>query len=253
MSNKSPKVYFVGAGPGAADLITLRAQKILKIADVIIYDYLIEADEFKTHSRPDAEWISAYDILPRQENWSDLKQEKINKLMIEMARSGQCVVRLKSGDPFIFSRASEEMKALKENNVKFEIIPGVTSAQAAACETGIPLTSRKSASSVTFVTGHAASKKLGPDVDWKVLAGAGTLVLYMGISQIKNNCASLINAGKAPDTPVLIASNVSRPTCKCIRGTLADIADRADKADIKSPAIIIIGESVNEHDGILED
>jgi uroporphyrin-III C-methyltransferase len=244
---KPSKVYIVGAGPGAADLLTVRAARLLERADVVIYDYLVDEVLIKEYARPDAEWIDARQLTPPQTGWADLKQAAINAELVRHAREGKVVVRLKGGDPFIFARSAEEMAALREAGVAYEIVPGVTAAQAAACAAGIPLTSRAMASSVVFVTGHAAREKLGPPVDWMEMAKADTIVLYMSVTQLEHNARELIAAGRAPDTPAAVISRASLPGERQVTGSLADIADKIKAEGIASPAIVIIGDVVKEH------
>lgn len=243
-----PKVYIVGAGPGAPDLLTIRAARLLEKADVVIYDYLVDESLIKAFKIGNAKWIDARQITPPQAGWADQKQDAINAELIRYAREHKIVVRLKGGDPFIFARSSEEMEALRHEGIAFEVVPGVTAAQAASCAAGIPLTSRVSASSVIFATGHAARDKLGPQIDWNEMAKADTLVLYMSVSQMEHNAQQLIAAGRAPDTPVAVVCNASLTDERKILGTLSGIADLIREESIQSPAIVIIGEVVKEHE-----
>lgn len=244
------KVYIVGAGPGAPDLLTVRVARLLERADVVIYDYLVDEALISKYARSDAEWIDARQLTPPQTGWADLKQAAINAELVRHAREGKVVVRLKGGDPFIFARSAEEMAALRDAGVPFEVIPGVTAAQAAACAAGIPLTSREAASSVVFVTGHAAREKLGPPIDWAEMAKADTIVLYMSMTQLEHNARELIAAGRAPDTPAAVISRVSLPGERQCIGTLAGIADIIKDEGITSPAIVIIGDVVKEHENM---
>ena len=238
------KVYLVGAGPGVPDLITIRGLNILRQADVIIYDYLIDK-RILAEARPDAELICC-DTL-RKDRYSDgflLHNEKINQLVVKKAKEGKKVIRLKNGDPGVFSRISQELEPLVKNKIEFEIVPGVTAASAASCLSGIPLSDRRFASSCVFVTGHEDPKKKRSILDWQSLAGCGTIVLYMAVENLANIVKWLVESGKDPDTRVAIIQDASLLTQKVLTGTLKDIVVKAKKNKIKPPAIIIIGEVV---------
>ncbi|GAB4312436.1 MAG: uroporphyrinogen-III C-methyltransferase [Candidatus Sumerlaeia bacterium] len=242
-----PKVYIVGAGPGAPDLLTVRAMQLLQQADVVLYDSLVPESLVEAYSSSRGQWINVRTLGPRQTQCADHRQEAINAEMIRHAGLGRIVVRLKGGDPFIFARSTDEMRALRRAGIEYEIVPGVTAAQAAACAAHIPLTSRTSASSVTFATGHPAREKSGPAVNWKLAAEADTLVLYMSVAQLAVNAGRLMEAGRDPTTPVAVISRATLPGERRITGTLADIAEKAKSQGIQSPAIVIIGEVVREH------
>jgi uroporphyrinogen III methyltransferase/synthase len=239
------KVYLVGAGPGKPDLITLRGAAILKEADVIIYDYLVDR-ELLEHAKDGAELICC-DKLAKKGRYSDgflIHQEKINDLMAKKARQGKKVVRLKNGDPGIFSRTSQELESLVKENIEFEIVPGVTAASAAASFAGIPLTDRRIASTCAFVTGHEDPNKKASSIDWKTLSKIGTLVFYMAVENLSEITKELIKAGKPKDTGCAIVQDVTLITQRVLSRTLEDIAKIAKRERIKPPAIIIVGDVV---------
>jgi len=217
------KVYIVGAGPGRPDLISVRGLKILKQAEVIIYDYLVDKSLLADLS-PGVELVCA-DTLGK-------------KRLIKKALAGKKVVRLKNGDATIFSRLSQELKVLQKHKIAFEIVPGITAASAAAAYTGIPLTDRNFSHNVVFVTGH------DPAADWNKIAALDTIVLYMAMANLKEITLKLIAAGKAPETPALIISSVGAIKQKMVKTTLATIASQAARAKVIAPAIIVIGEVV---------
>ena len=243
---KQQKVYIIGAGPGKADLITLRGAAILKEADVVIYDYLVDR-KILEYAKPGAELICC-DCLARKGRFSDgftIHQEKIHKLLIKKAKQGKKVARLKNGDPAIFSRLSQELEALSQAGLKFEIVPGVTAASAASAFSGIPLTDRRFASACVFVTGHEDPFKDKNSIDWNILAKSGTVVFYMAVENLKAIVNELISAGKRIDTPAAIIQEASLISQKIVRANLGKIPAAAKKNKIKSPAILIVGETVN--------
>ena len=230
-------VYLVGAGPGDPKLITLKGVECLKCADVIIYDLLIN-DALLEHCPPHAEKIYGGKRPGEQRK----RQDEINSLMIEGARAGKTVVRLKGGDPFIFGRGGEEVLALVEAGINFEIVPGITSAIAAPAYAGIPLTHRDYASSVAFVTGHSASFAPDSPIGWERLATAvDTLVVYMGIGHLRQIAEQLTKHGRPPETPVTLVHWGTTPEQKTLEGTLANISEKAGAANFRNPAVIVIG------------
>ncbi|MFH0732596.1 MAG: uroporphyrinogen-III C-methyltransferase [Candidatus Omnitrophota bacterium] len=239
------KVYLVGAGPGRPDLITVRGSRILKEADVVIYDYLVDKRVLE-YARAGAELICCDKLAKkgRYSNGFSIHQERIGNLMIEKVKEGKKVVRLKNGDVSIFSRLSQELDALARNKTDYELVPGVTAASAAASYAGIPLTDRRLASTCAFVTGHEDPKKEVSSIDWKALSKVGTLVLYMAVENLPKILKELIKAGKPKDTGCAIIQNATLPTQKVSNGTLADIAKKAERERIKPPAIIVVGEVV---------
>ena len=234
-------VYLVGAGPGDPGLITVKGRECIQNADVIIYDYLASPALLK-HARKSAELI----YVGKKGGDHTLSQEEINKLIVEKAKAGGIVCRLKGGDPYIFGRGGEEAEVLFDAAIGFEIVPGVTSAIAAAAYAGIPLTHRKLASTVAFVTGHEDPEKEETGIDWSSLAtGIGTLVFFMGVKNLPNISKSLIDHGKPPQTPVALIRWGTTPAQKTVTATLETIVEKARAAGLKAPAIIVVGDVVN--------
>lgn len=230
-------VYLVGAGPGDPGLITVRGLECLKEADVVVYDRLVNLSLLSYARR--AELID----VGKQPNHHAVPQEEINAILIEKARTGKMVVRLKGGDPFVFGRGGEEAIALARAGLPFEIVPGVTSAIAAPAYAGIPVTHRKLACSVAFVTGHRADFVEDPTCAWKRLAcSCDTLVFLMGVHNLPNIVEQLIANGRPADTPVALVEQATCTAQKTVVGTLANIVEQA--AQIRPPAAIIVGEVV---------
>ncbi len=238
------KVYLIGAGPGSPDLITVRGLEILKQAEVIIYDYLVDK-RILDNAKEDAELICGDTLGKNRYSDGFLKNnEKVNQLVVKRVLQGNKVIRLKNGDPAIFSRLSQELDALVKNKIDFEIVPGITAASAASACSGIPLTDRRFSSSCVFVTGHEDPRKKESSVDWNKVAGSGTIILYMAVENLSANIRKLVNAGKPILTPVAVIQNASLPSQKLLTGTLADIVKKAKLSKIKPPSILIIGETV---------
>jgi uroporphyrinogen III methyltransferase/synthase len=240
---KKNKVYLVGAGPGKPDLITVRGLNILKEADVVIYDYLVDK-ELLRYAKEGAELICC-DRLAKKGRYSDgflIHNEEINQLVIKKVEEDKMVVRLKNGDPGIFSRTSQELEALVKEGIEFEIVPGVSAASGSSAYSGIPLTDRRFASSCVFVTGHEDPKKKEGLLDWSALSKMGTIVLYMAVENLETIVSKLLEAGKDKDTSVAIIQDASLITQKILTGTLKDIVRKANLAKIRPPAIAIIGE-----------
>ncbi len=234
------KVYLVGGGPGDPGLITLRGAECIAAADVVVYDYLA-AGRLLDHARSGCELI----YVGKKGGDHTLSQEKINALLVEKASQGKIVTRLKGGDPFIFGRGGEEAEILAAAGIEFEIVPGVTSAIAAPAYAGIPLTHRRFTSSVAFITGHEDPTKADSAIDWHCLAkGIGTLVFLMGVRNLPHIVTKLTEAGKAPDTPVALVRWGTTSWQQTVTGTLANIVEQARKAEIKAPAIIVVGRVV---------
>ena len=225
-------VYLIGAGPGDADLITLKAVKALNKADVVLYDYLAN-EEILSHAPESAEKI----YVGKKAGQHYKTQNQINELIIEQANKHENVVRLKGGDPFVFGRGGEEILALMEHDIKFEVIPGVTSAIGAPTSLGLPVTHRAVATSLTIVTGHEDPTKAESQVHWDYTAD--TLIILMGIGNIKENTAEIMKY-RDKDTPVCAIESGTLPDENVIFGTLENISQK----DIKTPAILIIGEVV---------
>ncbi len=234
------KVYIVGAGPGDPGLLTLRAQKVLSEADVVIYDALI-------HSRvlgfiPE----KAKKIFRGNRNKKGaLSQFQINTLLVSLARMGKNIVRLKGGDPFVFGRGAEEALELRRHKIDFEIVPGVSSAIAVPAYAGIPVTHRALNSSFTVVTGHEDPTKPEAQIDWESLAlNEGTLVFLMGLHTLKGVCERLIQEGKSVETPVAVIQSGTTPQQKVVVASLADISERVKREKLKAPATVIVGKVV---------
>jgi uroporphyrin-III C-methyltransferase len=241
MNPQPGKAYLVGAGPGAAELITVRGLRLVQRADVILYDRLI-APELLEEARPDAELI----YVGKQPHYHVATQEEINQLLVEKVRAGHQVVRLKGGDPFVFGRGGEEALALQAAGLPFEIVPGISSALAAPAYAGIPVTQRGVATSFAVVTGHACTESSG--TDWSALARIPTLVILMGVSQIAHIAEQLLGAGRAAETPAAAIQWGSTDQQQVVRATLATLAYAIDVAGVESPATIVIGEVAALHD-----
>ena len=235
------KVYLVGAGPGDPGLITVRGKYLLEKAEVVVYDYLANPKLLK-YVPKNAELIYAGKKGGVKHTHT---QEEINQMLVDWALTGKTVVRLKGGDPFIFGRGGEEVEKLAQQGVPFEVVPGVTSATAAATYAGIPITHRDYTASVAFLTGHEDPTKETSNVDWAKLAtGAGTIVVYMGIKNLPIIVSNLLKYGRDPNTPVAVVRWASTPQQKSVVGTLATIADVVKEAGIKPPSLIIVGDVV---------
>jgi uroporphyrinogen III methyltransferase/synthase len=234
---KSGMVYLVGAGPGDPGLITVRGLQLIREAEVLVYDYLA-GDELLAEAGEHTEII----YVGKKGGDHTLSQEGINRLLVEKAREGKKVVRLKGGDPFIFGRGAEEAEVLWDEGIQVEVVPGVTSAIAAPAYAGIPLTHRSHTSSVAFVTGHEDPTKEVSSVHWKELAkGVGTLVFLMGMRNLPNIVANLTANGLEADTPAALVRWGTTPQQQTLTGTLGDIAEKAREANFTAPVIIVVG------------
>ncbi|MGB3537289.1 MAG: siroheme synthase CysG [Mesorhizobium sp.] len=231
-------VALVGAGPGAQDLLTLRAQRLLMEADVILYDALVP-EAVVAMGRRDAERIS----VGKRKGCHSKSQGEINTLLVELGHAGKRVVRLKSGDPLVFGRAGEEMAVLRDAGISYEVVPGVTAAFAAAADFELPLTLRGVTSSMVFTTGHDLKGNSLPD--WAKLAISGaTVAVYMGRSVAADVAGRLIGAGLSPDTAVAVVENASLAEQRRFHGTLADLPSLEAHADLAGPVMTIIGDAV---------
>ncbi len=242
---KSGKVFIIGAGPGDAGLITLKAVEALLAADLVVYDNLVN-EELLKFAPPQANFIYA----GKKGGDHTLPQEQINELLVREAQAGNTVARLKGGDPFIFGRGGEEAQMLAEHNIAFEIIPGITSAIAVPAYAGIPLTHRGFTSTVAFVTGHEDPTKEKSDIDWPALAKIGTLVFLMGVKNLPQITKELIKNGKAPETPVALIRNGTLPTQQVLVGMLSNIVILAHANDFRPPAILVVGDVVDLRDSL---
>ncbi|MFB0554105.1 MAG: uroporphyrinogen-III C-methyltransferase [Phycisphaerae bacterium] len=236
-------VYLVGAGPGRADLITVRGAEVLKKADCIIYDKLANPALLR-FARADAEIIH----VPKRTGGASVTQEEINKLLLEKASGGRTVVRLKGGDPCIFGRAAEELAVLIEHGIGFEIVPGITAGIAVASYAGIILTDREYSSQVVFVTGQEKQGKQKSNIDWHLLAKfSGTIVFYMGVGNLSFIAKRLIDNGMAADTPAAVVADATFPTQRVVKAALDDISEKSKQQGIEPPAIIIIGAAADSN------
>ncbi len=234
------KVFLVGAGPGDPELITLKALRCLRRANVVIFDRLICPDLLE-EVPPQAERV----FVGKASGHHSMQQEEINELLIKHARLGRLVVRLKGGDPFVFGRGGEEALALTQAGVPFEMVPGVSSAIAVPAYAGIPVTHRELASAVTIVTGHEKRPEQNPAVNWEALARlGGTLVVMMGVETLPAITRRLLAGGLHPDTPAAVIQQGTIPQQRVVTDRLSDIAQRARTARITSPAITVIGPVV---------
>ena len=245
----SGHVYLVGGGPGDPELLTIKALQTMQMADVIVYDYLI-SQPILDLCRKDAEMIS----VGKKAGNHTLPQDKINELLVELSQQGKVVCRLKGGDPYIYGRGGEEAQLLAKHGISYKVIPGITAAAACSASAGIPLTHRDYAQSLQFITGHckssdavASAADTGPN--WASLAvSKQTLVVYMGVIRSATIKQNLIEHGRAPETPVAIIENGTRPNQRVVVGKLNELDSLATKHNIGSPALIIIGEVVDLHD-----
>ena len=235
-------VYLIGAGPGDPDLITVKGLRILKQADVILYDRLAPP-ELLAQARPGAELID----VGKQPKRHTFTQAEINACMIEQARQGKLVVRLKGGDPFVFGRGGEEAEACQAANIPFVVIPGISSAIGVPAYAGIPLTHRDLSSGFVVVTGHETPSKDTPSLDYAALARIETLVFLMAVGNLPKIAAELITAGRDPSTPVACIENGTTRDQRTITGTLSTIGDIAVLAKLRAPAVIVVGDVAGLH------
>jgi uroporphyrinogen III methyltransferase / synthase len=237
---KQGKVYLIGAGPGDPGLLTLKGRDCLAAADCVVYDHLL-APEILGHARADAERV----FVGKEASHHTMKQEEINALLASKARAGCLVARLKGGDPFLFGRGGEEAAHLKQAGIPFEVVPGVTSAVAVPAYAGIPVTHRGYVSSFMVITGHRATEERIVPTEWENIAGnAGTLIFLMGVHNLENIAKNLIKFGRPPETPVAVVEWGTYPHQRTVEGTLETIVGRAEAAEVKPPAVIVVGEVV---------
>jgi uroporphyrin-III C-methyltransferase / precorrin-2 dehydrogenase / sirohydrochlorin ferrochelatase len=228
------EVYLIGAGPGDPDLLTLRALQLLQQADVVLYDRLVP-DAVLERSRRDSERI-----FVGKEAGDHTVQDRIHELLVHYAQKGLRVARLKGGDPFVFGRGGEEIEVLARHGIPYVCVPGITAALGAASSAGIPLTHRRLAQSVTFVAGHVLEDEA---LDWRSLAGPRqTIVFYMGVSHLDRIVAKLREAGAQADHPAAVVERATLPEQRTLRGTLATIAKAARQANVRAPALLIVGD-----------
>ena len=231
-------VYLVGAGPGDPDLLTLKAAKLLRQADVVVYDNLVGEGVIKLiHSESEKIYVG------KQTNRHTLPQAEINQLLVTLARQGKKVVRLKGGDPFIFGRGGEELEILAAQGIAFEVVPGITAASGVSCYAGIPLTHRDYAQTCLFTTGHLKDGTL--DLDWPTLARPNqTVVIYMGLGALSKIAQQLIRHGMPANMPAAIIEKGTTSEQQVITGMLETLPDLVQTLGLKSPALIIVGQVV---------
>lgn len=235
------KVYLVGAGPGDARLMTVYGMECIRKSDVIAYDRLVNI-ELLDYAREDAERVYCGKLPGKHA----LIQEKINSLLIEQAKKGKVITRLKGGDPFVFGRGGEEADILAQNGIPYEIVPGVTSGIAVPAYAGIPVTHRNHASSFTIVTGHGRKEKGQDHLNWDALAkGSDTIVFYMGVGNLSYICSQLIKNGKSQHTSVAVIQWGTTERQRTVVGDLTSIEEKVKAAEITHPAIVCVGEVVH--------
>ena len=235
------EVYVVGAGPGDPELLTLKALQLMQQADVVVYDFLV-SDEIMELVRRDADLI----CVGKRLGDHSVVQDDTNQMLVDLAKQGKKVCRIKGGDPFIYGRGGEEVQVLAANNVNYQIVPGITAAAGCSAYAGIPLTHRDHAQAIQFVTGHC--KKDGQELDWQSLAKANqTLAIYMGVIKSPHIQSELLKHGRKADTPVAIIENGTRKNQRVVTGQLGELADLIERNSIISPALLIIGEVAALH------
>jgi uroporphyrinogen III methyltransferase/synthase len=246
MSARPGVVYLVGAGPGDPGLMTARSLELIATADAIFHDRLIPPGALDG-AREDAELV----YVGKAPGKPSVPQDEIGERLIEAARAGKSVVRLKGGDPFVFGRGGEEGEALREAGIEFEVVPGVTAGVAASAYAGIPVTHRDDASAVAFVTGHEDPEKPETALDWEALARfPGTLVFYMGVKRLADNAAALIAAGRNPDEPAVAVERGTMEGQRTVVATLATLAEAVEREGIGAPALIVVGPVVGRREAL---
>ncbi len=237
---KRGKVYLIGAGPGDIGLLTVKGMRCLQKAEVVVYDFHLNA-QILNYINHDAEFIYA----GKRGGHHEMTQDSINNALIDKAKEGKLVCRLKGGDPFIFGRGGEEAEALAAEGIEFEVVPGISSSIAAPAYAGIPLTHRKYSSSFSVITGNEDITKPESTIEWaKLASGVDTLVFLMGVKNIENIALKLIEHGKSPDTPAAVVRWGTRPDQKTVVGTLGDISGQVKEERIRPPAVMIVGNVV---------
>lgn len=240
-------VYLVGAGPGDPELLTVKAKRLLETGDVVLHDKLSGPNIL---DRIDADRLE--DVGTRGHG-DTTPQSYVNERMVELAREGKTVVRLKGGDPTVFGRGGEEMRYLAEHSVPFEVVPAITSAIAGPEVAGIPVTDRNHASTVSIVTGHEDPNKEESAVDWEALANTGgTIVVLMGVTRLPEYTDSLVDAGMDPETPVAMVKRATWPDQQVVTATLDSIVDAATDAGVEPPAVTVIGDVAGTRETALE-
>jgi len=231
------KVYIVGAGPGDPELLTLKALRLIKSADVILYDRLIN-QEILLFAKPDCELV----YVGKEDGKHTIEQEKINELLLKYAHTREVVVRLKGGDPFIFGRGGEEALFLVEHGIEFEVVPGVSSFYSVPAYAGIPITFRGISSSFAVITGHEDPRKERSSIDWKSLKGINTLIVLMGVSRREEIARRLIEIGRGPKEPVAFIENGTTERQRVILTDLYELS--TNPPEVNPPAIMVVGSVV---------
>lgn len=240
-ANPAP-VYLVGAGPGDPDLLTRKAERLIRSCDALVYDYLV-AEEILDWAPPHAEKI----CVGKRAGFHTLDQETIQDVLVELSRKGKTTVRLKGGDPFVFGRGGEEVARLRAESIPYEVVPAITAGIAAAARAEVPLTHRSYNSSVAFITGHLDPLKEEAGVDWGNYAKLGTtLCLYMAMGRLEKISNHLIQGGLPANTPCSVVQWATTPKEKIIYSTLRQVAEDVEKAKISSPAVVIIGKTATK-------
>ena len=261
MSARGGVVYLVGAGPGDPGLMTARSLELIASADAIFHDRLIppgaldgaraDAELIYVGKAPPADGPKTSGISTESARRLSVAQEDTNSRLVEAARAGKSVVRLKGGDPFVFGRGGEEGEALRAAGVEFEVVPGVTAGVAATAYAGIPVTHRDDASAVAFVTGHEDPEKDETAIDWEALARfPGTLVFYMGVKRLATNAAALIDAGRDPDEPAAAVERGTMAGQRTVAATLGTIAEVVEREEVRAPALIVVGSVVERREAL---
>lgn len=235
---KKGTVYLVGAGPGDPELITVKAARLIRECDVLVYDYLVAPEML--------EWVKAgceVVCVGKRAGFHSVPQDQIQALLVRLAESGRMVVRLKGGDPFIFGRGGEEAQELGEAGIRYEVVPAVTAALGCAAYAGIPLTHRESSAAVTFISGHERPDKAAEQlVDWEAHARSGaTLALYMAMGRLEMIVAALRAGGRSGEEPAAVVQWGTTPRQRVVRATLETLVPAVEMAGIGSPAVVIIG------------
>jgi uroporphyrin-III C-methyltransferase len=235
------RVYLVGAGPGDPELLTVKAARLIAVADVVVHDGLVDG-AIMDMVNPTARLIS----VAKSRSKHSVPQDGINDILVREAQAGHLVVRLKGGDPFIFGRGGEEAEACRDAGVEVDVVPGISAAMGGAAEAMLPLTHRDASSAVTFVAGQCKGLT---DQNWAGLAGKGrTLVIYMGVATAADITEKLISDGLSPDTPVAVLERATRPDARALRTILTDLGDMILREAVASPSIIVVGDVVLKSD-----
>ncbi len=242
MNDRQPgTVYLVGAGPGDPDLLTVKATRLIRQCDALVYDALVP-NEMLDLVQPGCECI----FVGKRRGYHSIPQLKTNTVLLELVQRYQCIVRLKGGDPFVFGRGGEEAKFLQDNQIPVQVVPGITSGIAVPSYFGIPLTHRLAGSSVTFVTGHEGVNKDRPSVKWKSLAKAtNTLVVYMGVHNLSYIVKELLSGGLSPNTPSVVIQQGTVFGQRLLKTKVENLLEEVENNNFVSPSIVIIGDVVD--------